>query len=71
MIKDNVEAVTSDGSSCFVCETRIRPGESAVSVRFGVPLGIATVTLDREMHVRCAEKLAELLRLRIKEARRM
>jgi hypothetical protein len=67
--RSNVKAVRSNGGECFVCEERLHPGEPSISVSFRVPLLIASVDMEREMHIECAKEMKKLIGDRIKEAK--
>jgi hypothetical protein len=68
-IENNVKVVVSEGGECFVCNEPIEDGNKVISVSFAVPALITTVTVHRQMHLMCAEKLGKLLEKRLKEAR--
>ena len=68
--QDNVRVVVSGGEECFVCERRIQPRAFVVQVSFKVPLVITSTTVERQMHLACAEQLRDTLQDRIDEGRR-
>ena len=68
--QDNVKVVVSAGEECFVCEKPIRSRGIAVQVSFRIPLVITSTTVERQMHLVCAEALRDTLDERIDEGRR-
>lgn len=63
-LMENVRVTESVGSECLVCGNRIRGGERVLEVSFQLIMRVR-----KEAHVNCAEKMCELLKKKIKEAR--
>jgi hypothetical protein len=70
MNDNSIRAITSAGSECLWCDEDIRDGEQAILVIFKIPLIITSTTVEKQAHVRCAEELAALMALRIKQAKK-
>ena len=68
MIEKNVTIIISGGGGCGICDDQIQKGERAIRVIFEVPVIFTSVNVDKEMHLRCAERLQEILRVRLREA---
>lgn len=68
MIDKNVVLHRSAGGPCGICDDPIPKNAVVVKVTFEVPIMITTVNVDREMHLECADRLAETLRRRLREA---
>lgn len=70
MIEKNVTIIISGGGGCGICDDPIQKGERAIKVIFEVPVIFTSVNVDKEMHLRCAEKLVEVIMIRLREAGR-
>jgi hypothetical protein len=68
MIEKNVTIVISGGGGCGICDDPIQKGEQVIRVIFEVPVIFTSVNVDKEMHLGCADRLAEVIRHRLMEA---
>lgn len=67
-MEDNIKVGKSEGTTCFKCETAIKPGEKVIRFSFNVNLIITTKKIQEEAHLPCAEEFHSLLGRRIGEA---
>ena len=67
-LDDQVRVMVTSGEECFVCEQRIAPGKVVIQVTFRINLVITTKEVVYEMHIKCGEKLRDVLGERIDEA---
>jgi hypothetical protein len=68
MIEKNVTIIISGGGGCGICDDPIQKGERAVRVIFEVPVIFTSVNVDKEMHLGCAQRLVEVIQVRLREA---
>lgn len=68
MLDKNVTLIRSGGTDCGICGQKIGRGEPAVRVKFDVPVLFMTTSVDRELHLECAENLTNTIRRRLHEA---
>jgi hypothetical protein len=68
MLEKNVLLIQSSGAACGVCGQKIARGDAAIRVKFDIPVFFVATTLDREMHLKCAESLVEIVQRRLLEA---
>lgn len=68
MLEKNVTLGRSAGGGCGICDDPIKKNEAVVKVTLQVPVLITSIKVDREIHLECAERLAGMLRQRLREA---
>jgi hypothetical protein len=69
-MKDNVTVQRGDGNPCCICGCSTPTGEPVVAVSFDVSVLVATVKVNKQMHLDCAVELGDTLILRARQAGR-
>lgn len=68
-LMDRVRVETSDGRTCFVCDTEIEKDEDAVTVSVRIKLLVASKWEKNWAHIRCASLAGQAMAFRVRQAR--
>jgi len=67
-MEENVKVTVGNGSDCFICEQPTVKGNPVLTITVKLPAFIATITVNKDMHLECAANLRDLINLRLEQA---